>query len=119
MKVSGSKATATVPSRQCRRRRWTTRPSGASERRWVAMGGRAAAGQFGSSWAWLVAEGDKLAITTTANADFPLAQDKQALLTCDTWEHAYYLDYQNRRPDYLTAFLDNLVNWEFAEKNLG
>ena len=80
---------------------------------------KAAAGQFGSGWAWLVADGAKLAIMTTGNADLPLAHGKKALLTCDVWEHAYYLDYQNRRPDYLTAWVDNLVNWEFAEKNLG
>ncbi len=80
---------------------------------------KAAGGQFGSGWAWLVAEGEKLAILTTPNADLPLAQGKKALLTCDVWEHAYYLDYQNRRPDYVTAFLENLVDWEFAETNLG
>ena len=79
---------------------------------------KAAAGQFGSGWAWLVQEGDKLAITTTGNAELPLTAGKNALLTCDVWEHAYYLDFQNRRPDYLTAFCDSLVNWEFAEKNL-
>jgi Fe-Mn family superoxide dismutase len=80
---------------------------------------KAAAGQFGSGWAWLVEEGGKLAIVTTGNADLPLAHGKKALLTCDVWEHAYYLDFQNRRPDYLTAWVDHLVNWEFAEKNLG
>jgi Fe-Mn family superoxide dismutase len=80
---------------------------------------KAAAGQFGSGWAWLVVQGDKLAITTTGNADLPLVHGQKALLTCDVWEHAYYLDFQNRRPDYLTAFCDSLVNWEFAEKNLG
>ena len=79
----------------------------------------AANGQFGSGWAWLVQKGEKLEITTTGNADLPLAHGQRALLTCDVWEHAYYLDFQNRRPDYLTAFCDNLVNWEFAEKNLG
>jgi Fe-Mn family superoxide dismutase len=80
---------------------------------------KAAAGQFGSGWAWLVEDGGKLAIVTTGNADLPLAHGKKALLTCDVWEHAYYLDFQNRRPDYLTAWVDHLVNWEFAEKNLG
>jgi Fe-Mn family superoxide dismutase len=80
---------------------------------------KAAVGQFGSGWAWLVQKGDKLEITTTGNADLPLAHGQRALLTCDVWEHAYYLDFQNRRPDYLTAFCDSLVNWEFAEKNLG
>jgi len=81
--------------------------------------GKAAAGQFGSGWAWLVSEGDRLAIETTGNADLPLAHGKKALITCDVWEHAYYLDYQNRRPDYVATFLDKLVNWEFAEANLG
>ena len=79
----------------------------------------AAGGQFGSGWAWLVAGADgKLAIETTGNADCPLAHGRKALLTCDVWEHAYYLDFQNRRPDYVAAFLDHLVNWEFAESNL-
>lgn len=74
--------------------------------------------QFGSGWAWLVLDGDKLDIMKTANADLPLAHGKKALLTCDVWEHAYYLDYQNRRPDFITTFLDKLVNWEFVAKNL-
>jgi Fe-Mn family superoxide dismutase len=78
----------------------------------------AGATQFGSGWAWLVLDGDKLKITRTANADLPLVHNQKALLTADVWEHAYYLDFQNRRPDYLTAFLDKLVNWEFVEKNL-
>jgi Fe-Mn family superoxide dismutase len=79
---------------------------------------QAGATQFGSGWAWLVLDGDKLKITKTANADLPLVHNQKALLTADVWEHAYYLDFQNRRPDYLTAFLDKLVNWEFVEKNL-
>jgi superoxide dismutase, Fe-Mn family len=79
---------------------------------------KAAAAQFGSGWAWLVQDGEKLAITTTSNADLPLAHGRHALLTCDVWEHAYYLDYQNRRPDFLAAFCDQLVNWDFAAKNL-
>jgi Fe-Mn family superoxide dismutase len=78
----------------------------------------AANNQFGSGWAWLVLEGGKLAITSTSNADTPLAHKKKALLTCDVWEHAYYLDYQNARPNYTTAFLDHLVDWDFAESNL-
>ena len=72
----------------------------------------AAKTQFGSGWAWLVHDGSGLSIMKTANADLPLAHDLAALLTVDVWEHAYYLDYQNRRPDYLDAFLDNLVDWE-------
>ncbi len=79
----------------------------------------AGVGQFGSGWAWLVVEGGKLKIVKTANADTPLVHGQKALLTVDVWEHAYYLDYQNRRPDFIGAFLDHLVNWEFAEKNLG
>jgi Fe-Mn family superoxide dismutase len=75
--------------------------------------------QFGSGWVWLVLDGGKLAIEKTGNADTPMAHGKQCLLTCDVWEHAYYLDYQNRRVDYVTAFLDSLVNWDFALKNLG
>ncbi|MBW7849261.1 MAG: superoxide dismutase [Rhodospirillales bacterium] len=79
----------------------------------------AAVTQFGSGWAWLVLDGGKLAITKTANADNPLPRNQKPLLTCDVWEHAYYLDYQNRRPDFVQAFLDHLVNWDFVEKNLG
>ena len=75
--------------------------------------------QFGSGWAWLVLEGDKLKVTKTGNADLPMIHGQKALLTMDVWEHAYYLDFQNRRPDYITTFLDKLVNWDFAEKNLG
>lgn len=76
--------------------------------------------QFGSGWAWLVAGGDgKLKITKTANAENPMVMGDKALLTVDVWEHAYYLDYQNRRPDFTTAVIDKLMNWEFAEKNLG
>ncbi|OAN43930.1 superoxide dismutase [Paramagnetospirillum marisnigri] len=79
----------------------------------------AAVGQFGSGWAWLVLDGGKLKITKTANADLPLAHGQTALLTVDVWEHAYYLDWQNRRPDFVQCFLDNLVNWDFVEANLG
>ena len=80
---------------------------------------QAGATQFGSGWAWLVLENGKLKVTKTPNADLPMAHGQTALLTCDVWEHAYYLDYQNRRPDYIATFLDHLVNWEFAERNLG
>ena len=75
--------------------------------------------QFGSGWAWLVLEGNDLKITKTPNADTPLAHGQKALLTIDVWEHAYYLDYQNRRPDYLAAVIQNLVNWDFVNANLG
>ncbi|MEB3324402.1 MAG: superoxide dismutase [Cyanobacteriota bacterium] len=78
----------------------------------------AGATQFGSGWAWLVLENGTLKITKTANADLPLAHGQTALLTMDVWEHAYYLDYQNRRPDYITTFLDKLVNWDFVAANL-
>ena len=78
----------------------------------------AAVGRFGSGWAWLVSDGSALKITSTANADTPLASKQTALLTVDVWEHAYYLDYQNRRPDFVQAFLDHLVNWEFVAGNL-
>ncbi|MCA9641177.1 MAG: superoxide dismutase [Myxococcales bacterium] len=77
----------------------------------------AAAGQFGSGWAWLIKNGDKLEITTTANADTPVREGHQTILTCDVWEHAYYIDYRNARPKYLEAWW-NLVNWDFANKNL-
>jgi Fe-Mn family superoxide dismutase len=80
---------------------------------------QAAVDQFGSGWAWLVAKNGKLAIETTSNADTPLAHGGTPLLVADVWEHAYYLDYQNRRPDHVQAWLDKLANWSFAEKNLG
>ncbi|TAJ82379.1 superoxide dismutase [Reyranella sp.] len=80
----------------------------------------AAVGQFGSGWAWLVKGKDgKLKIETTANADTPIAHGGTPLLVADVWEHAYYLDFQNRRPDHIQAWLDKLANWSFAEKNLG
>ncbi len=78
----------------------------------------AGATQFGSGWAWLVLDGGTLKVTKTPNADLPLAHGQKALLTMDVWEHAYYLDYQNRRPDYMTTFLDKLVNWDFVAANL-
>jgi Fe-Mn family superoxide dismutase len=79
----------------------------------------AAASQFGSGWAWLVKAEDNLKIITTGNASTPAGTDLTPLLTLDVWEHAYYLDYQNRRTEYIKAFLEHLVNWEFAEKNMG
>ena len=79
----------------------------------------AAATQFGSGWAWLILDGGALKVTKTANADTPVAHGQKALLTIDVWEHAYYLDYQNRRPDYIGTFLSSLINWDFANANLG
>lgn len=77
----------------------------------------AAVGTFGSGWAWLVKHTDgTVAIESTSNAATPLTTDRKPLLTCDVWEHAYYIDYRNRRPDYVAAFW-SLVNWEFAAKN--
>ena len=78
----------------------------------------AALAQFGSGWVWLVQEGELLKIIKTSNADTPMAHGQTALLTCDVWEHAYYLDYQNRRKDFVEAFLDHLANWEFAASQL-
>jgi superoxide dismutase, Fe-Mn family len=79
----------------------------------------AATTQFGSGWAWLVQDGDKLKVVKTGNADLPLTQGIKPLLTIDVWEHAYYLDYQNRRVDYVNAVLDKLINWSFAAENHG
>jgi Fe-Mn family superoxide dismutase len=79
---------------------------------------KAAVGQFGSGWAWLVQDGERLKIVKTADAKTPLTEGARALLTIDVWEHAYYLDYQNRRVDYVNALLDKLTNWEFAAENL-
>ncbi len=79
----------------------------------------AADSQFGSGWAWLVQDPDKkLRVVKTSNADTPMARGIRCLLTCDVWEHAYYLDYQNRRADYVNAWLDKLVNWDFAARQL-
>ena len=78
-----------------------------------------AVSQFGSGWAWLVLAGDKLKVVKTANAETPLTTGMKPLLTVDVWEHAYYLDYQNRRADYVSAILDKLINWEFALHNAG
>ena len=74
--------------------------------------------QFGSGWGWLVHDGGTLKVTKTPNAVNPLSQGQTALLTCDVWEHAYYLDYQNRRPDFVQTFLDHLVNWEHVARLL-
>ena len=80
---------------------------------------KAAVGQFGSGWAWLVLDGEKLKVVKTPNAHTPLTEKAQPLLTIDVWEHAYYLDYQNRRVDYVNATLDKLANWGFSAANLG
>jgi superoxide dismutase, Fe-Mn family len=74
--------------------------------------------QFGSGWAWLVLDSGKLRIMKTANADNPIAHNVKPLLTVDVWEHAYYLDYQNRRPDFIQAFIDSLINWDFVNSQL-
>jgi Fe-Mn family superoxide dismutase len=74
----------------------------------------AAVGRFGSGWAWLVVDGGALKIVTTANAETPITGSQKPLLTVDVWEHAYYLDYQNRRPDFVQTYFNNLVNWDFA-----
>ncbi|HHP7231001.1 MAG TPA: superoxide dismutase [Xenococcaceae cyanobacterium] len=78
----------------------------------------AGATQFGSGWAWLVLDGSNLKVTKTANADNPLTSGQTPLLTMDVWEHAYYLDYQNKRPAYIDEFLSKLVNWDFVAQNL-
>ncbi len=77
----------------------------------------AAATQFGSGWAWLVAEGGRLKVVKTPNADLPLRHGQTALLTIDVWEHAYYIDYRNARPKYVETVIDHLLNWDFAAQN--
>lgn len=77
---------------------------------------QAAVSQFGSGWIWLVYHNQKLAIVQTSNANTPITEGMYPLLTCDVWEHAYYVDYRNRRPDYVATYLNHMVNWEFAEQ---
>jgi Fe-Mn family superoxide dismutase len=79
----------------------------------------AAVAQFGSGWVWLALDGGKLKVVKTGNADSPLTSSLKPLLTIDVWEHAYYLDYQNRRADYVNAVLEKIMNWDFAAENLG
>ena len=74
--------------------------------------------QFGSGWAWLAIDNGKLVVTKSANASNPLVNGMKPILGCDVWEHSYYIDYRNKRPDYLKAFLDSLVNWEFVASQL-
>jgi superoxide dismutase, Fe-Mn family len=78
----------------------------------------AGATQFGSGWAWLVNDGGTLKVTKTGNAENPLVHGQTPLLTMDVWEHAYYLDFQNRRPDFISTYLESLINWDFAAANL-
>ena len=74
--------------------------------------------QFGSGWAWLAIDNGKLVVTKSANASNPLVNGMKPILGCDVWEHSYYIDYRNKRPDYLKAFLDSLINWEFVASQL-
>ncbi len=77
----------------------------------------ASVGRFGSGWGWLVLDGGKLKVVSTSNADLPFIHGQTPLLTVDVWEHAYYLDYQNRRPDYVAAVVGKTLNWDFAARN--
>jgi Fe-Mn family superoxide dismutase len=79
----------------------------------------AATTQFGSGWAWLVDAGSGLEIMKTSNADLPMKHNAKALLTIDVWEHAYYIDFRNARPNYISTFLDHLLNWDFVAQNMG
>lgn len=78
----------------------------------------AAVGRFGSGWAWLIIDNGVLKVVNSINAENPMTKGLKPLMTLDVWEHAYYLDYQNRRPDFVQTFIDKLINWEFAEENL-
>ena len=112
----------------CLRAPGRAQPSGALAQRIDAdLGGlekfkqqfaQAAIDCFGSGWAWLVERNGKLEITATSNAMTPIAQGITPLLTIDVWEHAYYVDYENRRPEFVGAVIDKLLNWEFAEKQM-
>jgi Fe-Mn family superoxide dismutase len=75
---------------------------------------QAGVGQFGSGWAWLAVKDGKIVVMKTPNGENPLVHGAQPILGCDVWEHSYYIDYRNRRPDYIKAFLDHLVNWEYV-----
>ncbi len=77
-----------------------------------------AVSQFGSGWAWLVDNNGKLQIIKTSNAETPITKSIKPLLTCDVWEHSYYINYRNNRPDYISAFIDHMINWQFVEENL-
>ena len=113
---------------QCMKPKGGGKPQGAlASRIEAAFGGyaefrkafaEAAITQFGSGWAWLVIENDALKIVKTGNAEVPFTKGQTPLLTIDVWEHAYYLDYQNRRPDHVNAVIDKLLNWQFAADNL-
>jgi Fe-Mn family superoxide dismutase len=70
--------------------------------------------QFGSGWCWLTVQNGKIVVTKTANGESPLVHGGKPILGCDVWEHSYYIDYRNRRPDYVKAFIENLVNWEYV-----
>jgi len=74
--------------------------------------------QFGSGWAWIAVKDGKLVISKSANAESPLVQDALPILGCDVWEHSYYIDYRNRRPDYLKAFWEHLINWDYVDQML-
>lgn len=78
----------------------------------------AATTQFGSGWAWLVDSGSGLEIMKTSNADLPMKHGSKALLTIDVWEHAYYIDFRNARPNYISTYLDSLLNWDFVAQNM-
>lgn len=84
----------------------------------VAKFSEAATTQFGSGWAWLVDDGSKLDVMKTGNADLPMKHGAKALLTIDVWEHAYYIDFRNARPNYIKTFIDSLLNWDFVAQNL-
>lgn len=113
---------------QCMKKNGGGKPNGAiadqinasfgSYEKFVEEFKNAAVGQFGSGWAWLVSDGKKLQVVKTANANNPLTMGLKPLLVIDIWEHAYYLDYQNRRADYVAAFIEKLINWDFVNSNL-
>ena len=108
-------AAASCPAVSKRRSPKTSAVSASSASDFAAAG----VGQFGSGWCWVSVKNGKLEISKTANGESPLVHGATPILGCDVWEHSYYIDYRNRRPDYLKAFCDSLINWDYVDELYG